>query len=111
MDEQQERQEQAYQEEQQALKLLSDQWKWAQARMKLARERQLAFQAREAESARIERERIANIPTPEQTEYPIANLQILNGRIVNKPTPQISQAVIKTEQLRAANLAALKLKK
>ncbi len=79
---------------------------WARNLANLAKMRQQ--QAADAEAARSEAERIANLPTPETTEYPVAGLQFTNGVVQPKLTPQISQAVIKTEQLRAANQAALK---
>ena len=82
-----------------------DDWKQAQVRMKLAHDQQLALQARDAEAARIEAERIANLPTPEQTEYPIAGLHFVNGVVQPAKENVVSQAVIKTNQLRAANLA------
>jgi hypothetical protein len=79
---------------------------WQRNLQNLAKMR--AEQAADAEAARIEAERIANLPIPGSTEYPIAGLHFVNGQRVVKPEPKISQAVIKTEQLRAANQAALK---
>jgi hypothetical protein len=73
-------------------------------------ERMRAQQAADAKAAGLEAKRIANTPAPEQTEYPVTNLQILNGKIVNKPTPQPSIAIARTETFLEMNRQALQKK-
>jgi hypothetical protein len=68
-----------YQEERAALQKLNDADKRRMIRDEWARQECRAQHAADIEAARIEAERIANLPAPEQTEYPVAGLHFING--------------------------------
>jgi hypothetical protein len=70
-----------------------------------------ADQAAEAEAARIEADRIANLPTPETTSYPVNGLQFTNGIVVDKPTVQPSIAISRTATFTELNQQALSKRK
>ena len=93
--------------ENQALQNLRDISKRETARMKLAREQCLVQMAADAETKRIEAERIANLPTPATTEFDMSKGYIQNGNYVPKPTPQPSIAVSRVAILTERNQAAL----
>ena len=69
-------------------------------------ERMRAQQAADAESARLEAERIASLPTLETTEYPVAGLQFTNGVVQPKPATQLSIAVSRTAAFTETNQQA-----